>query len=113
MKNSKAAKILRDFAENDMGSLDNRVRDYLGDVNNTEKRIKVLNRAADFLDGKEDFSDKKLDKMFDILDGIKEDYKSFKGEFSVYTEGNIKKALNTAMDEISETLNDREYDYGR
>lgn len=113
MKNNKAAKILRDFAKNDMESLDNRVRDYLGDVNNTEKRIKILNRAADFLDGKEDFSDKKLDKMFDILDGIKEDYKSFKDEFFVKTEGNIKKALNTAMDKISEKLADREYDYGR
>lgn len=113
MKNSKAAKILRDFANQDMESLDNIVRGYTGDVNNTEKRIKALNRAADFLDGKDDFSNKKLDKMFDILDGIKDDYKSFKEEFLVNTEGNIKKALNTAMDEISEILDDREYDYER
>ena len=96
-----------------MESLDNIVRGYTGDVNNTEKRIKALNRAADFLDGKDDFSNKKLDKMFDILDGIKDDYKSFKEEFLVNTEGNIKKALNTAMDEISEILDDREYDYER
>lgn len=113
MKNSKAAKILRNFANQDMESLDNIVRGYTGDVNNTEKRIKALNRAADFLDGKDDFSNKKLDKMFDILDGIKDDYKSFKEEFLVNTEGNIKKALNTAMDEISEILDDREYDYER
>lgn len=113
MKNSKAAKILRDFANQDMESLDNRVIEYTGDINNTEKRIKALNRAADFLEGKEDFSNKKLDKMFDILDDIKDDYKSFKEEFLVYTEGNIKKALNTAMDEISEALDDREYDYER
>lgn len=113
MKNSKAAKILRDFANQDMESLDNRIIEYTGDVNNTEKRIKALNRAADFLDGKEDFSNKKLDKMFDILDDIKDDYKSFKEYLLVYTEGNIKKALNTAMDEISEALDDREYDYER
>ena len=113
MKNSKAAKILRDFANQDMESVDNRVREYTGDVNNTEKRIKALNRAADFLDGKEDFSNKKLDNMFDILDGIKYDYKAFKEDFFVYTEGNIKKALNTAMDEIAEILYDREYDYER
>ena len=113
MKNSKAAKILRDFANQDMETLDNRVRGYTGDINNTEKRIKALNRAADILDGKEDFSNKKLDKTFDILDGIKEDYKAFKGDFFVYTEGNIKKALYTAMDEISEILDDREYDYER
>ena len=30
MKNSKAAKILRDFANQDMKSLDNRVREYTG-----------------------------------------------------------------------------------
>lgn len=113
MKNSKAAKILRDFANQDMESLDNRVIEYTGDINNTEKRIKALNRAADFLEGKEDFSNKKLDKMFDILDDIKDDYKSFKEYLLVYTEGNIKKALNTAMDEISEALDDREYDYER
>lgn len=113
MKNSKAAKILRDFANKDMESLDNRVRGYTGDINNTEKRIKALNRAADFLDGKEDFSNKKLDKMFDILDGIKYDYKSFKEDLLVGTEGNIKKALNTAMDEIAEILYAREYDYER
>lgn len=113
MKNSKAAKILRDFANQDMESLDNRVREYTGDINNTEKRIKALNRAADFLDGKEDFSNKKLDKMFDILEGIKYDYKSFKEDLFVDTEGNIKKALNTAMDEISEILYAREYDYER
>lgn len=113
MKNSKAAKILRDFANWDMESLDHRIREYTGDVNNTEKRIKALNRAADFLKGKEDFSNKKLDKMFDILDDIKDDYKSFKEYLFVYTEGNIKKALNTAMDEISEALDDREYDYER
>lgn len=113
MKNSKAAKILRDFANQDMESLDNRVIEYTGDINNTEKRIKALNRAADFLEGKEDFSNKKLDKMFDILDDIKDDYKSFKECLLVYTEGNIKKALNTAMDEISEALDDREYDYER
>ena len=113
MKNSKAAKILRDFANQDMESLDNRVIEYTGDINNTEKRIKALNRAADFLEGKEDFSNKKLDKMFDILDDIKDDYKSFKEDLLVYTEGNIKKALNTAMDEISEALDDREYDYER
>lgn len=113
MKNSKAAKILRDFANQDMESLDNRIIEYTGDINNTEKRIKALNRAADFLDGKEDFSNKKLDKMFDILDDIKDDYKSFKEYLLVYTEGNIKKALNTAMDEISEALDDREYDYER
>lgn len=113
MKNSKAAKILRDFANKDMESLDNRVREYTGDVNNTEKRIKALNRAADFLDGKEDFSNKKLDKMFDILDGIKYDYKAFKEDLFVNTEGNIKKALNTAMDEIAEILYDKEYDYER
>lgn len=113
MKNSKAAKILRDFANQDMESLDNRIIEYTGDINNTEKRIKALNRAADFLDGKEDFSNKKLDKMFDILDDIKDDYKSFKEYLFVYTEGNIKKALNTAMDEISEALDDREYDYER
>ena len=51
--------------------------------------------------------------MFDILDGIKYDYKAFKEDFFVDTEGNIKKALNTAMDEISETLDAREYDYER
>lgn len=113
MKNSKAAKILRDFANQDMESLDNRIIEYTGDINNTEKRIKALNRAADFLEGKEDFSNKKLDKMFDILDDIKDDYKSFKEYLLVYTEGNIKKALNTAMDEISEALDDREYDYER
>lgn len=113
MKNSKAAKILRDFANQDMESLDNMVRGYTGDINNTEKRIKALNRAADLLDGKEDFSNKKLDKMFDILNGIKYDYKSFKEDLFVDTEGNIKKALNTAMDEISEILDDRKYDYER
>ena len=113
MKNSKAAKILRDFANQDMESLDNRIIEYTGDINNTEKRIKALNRAADFLEGKEDFSNKKLDKMFDILDDIKDDYKSFKEYLLVYTEGNIKKALNTAMDEISEALDEREYDYER
>ena len=51
--------------------------------------------------------------LFDILDGIKYDYKSFKEDLFVDTEGNIKKALNTAMDEIAEILYAREYDYER
>lgn len=91
MKNSKAAKILRDFANQDMESLDNRVREYTGDINNTEKRIKALNRAADFLDGKEDFSNKKLDKMFDILDGIKDELISLKEEFFVNSKATLRK----------------------
>lgn len=113
MKNNKAAKILRDFANQDIESLDNKVKEYTGDINNTKKRIKALNRAADFLDGEDNFSDKELDKIFDILDDIKEDYKSFKDEFFVNTEGNIKQALNTAIDKISEILDDRDYNYDR
>ena len=112
MKNSKASEILRKFAEEDMNRLDKCIREYTGDVLDTKKRIKHLNRAADFLDGKDDFSEKKLNKTLDTLSDIKDDYKAFKDEFWSNTD-DVKKAINTAMDEISEKLNDKDYDYDR
>lgn len=112
MKNSKAAEILRKFTENDLKKLDECIREYTGDILDTNKRIKCINRAADFLDGKDDFSDKKLNKTLDTLSDIKDDYKAFKDEFWSTT-NDIKKALNTAMDEISESLDDRDCDYDR
>lgn len=112
MKNSKASETLRKFAEEDMNRLDKCIREYTGDVLNTKKRIKHLNRAADFLDEKDDFSEKKLNKTLDTLSEIKDDYKAFKDEFWSNTD-NVKKAINTAMDEISEKLNDKDYDYDR
>lgn len=108
MKNSKAAKILRDFANQDMKSLDNRVREYTGDINNTEKRIKALNRAADFLDGKEDFSNKKLDEMFDILNDIQDDIAQFSDELNINSD--IKVALFLTADEIENVLNGRGFE---
>lgn len=112
MKNSKAAEILRQFAENDLKNLDKCVRGYTGDILDTQKRIKALNRAADFLDGEIDISSKKLNKTLDALSDIKDDYKAFKDEFWSNTD-DVKKAINTAMDEISESLDDRDYDYDR
>lgn len=108
MDNSKAAKILKEFATNDIKNLDKCVRGYTGDILDTDKRIKALNRVADFLDGA-DISTNKLNKTLNYLEDIKEDYKSFKDEFFVQTR-HIKKALNTAMDRISEELKDRDYD---
>lgn len=112
MNNSKASETLRKFAEEDMERLDKCIREYTGDILDTKKRIKHLNRAADFLDGKDDFSDKKLNKTLDTLSDIKDDYKAFKDEFWSNTD-DVKKALNTAMDEISEKLNEKDYDYDR
>lgn len=112
MNNSKASETLRKFAEGDMNRLDKCIREYTGDVLDTKKRIKHLNRAADFLDGKDDFSEKKLNKTLDTLSDIKDDYKAFKDEFWSNTD-DVKKAINTAMDEISERLNDKDYDYDR
>lgn len=108
MDNSKAAKILREFASNDIKNLDKCVREFTGDILDTDKRVKALNRAADFLDGA-DISTNKLNKALNCLEDIKEDYKSFKDEFFVQTK-HIKKALNTAMDRIFEELKDRDYD---
>lgn len=108
MNDYKAVRILRDFAMNDIKNLDKCVREFTGDILDTEKRIKALNRASDFLDGA-DISTNKLYKTLNYLEDIKEDYKSFKDEFFVQTR-HIKKALNTAMDAISEELIDRDYD---
>ncbi len=108
MKNSKAAKILREFAENDIERLDKNIRDFTGDVLDTEKRIKALNRAADFLEG-DSVSTNKLNKTLDYLEGIKEDYKFFKNEIFALQK-HVKKAINTAMGEISEELKNRDYD---
>lgn len=108
MEDNKVARILREFAINDIKNLDKCVRGYTGDILGTDKRIKALNRAADFLDGA-DISTNKLNKTLNYLEDIKKDYKSFKDEFFVQTK-HIKKALNTAMDRISEELKDRDYD---
>ena len=108
MEDNKVARILREFAINDIENLDRYVRGYTGDVLGTDKRIKALNRAADFLDGA-DISTNKLNKTLNHLEDIKEDYKSFKDEFFVQTK-HIKKALKIAMDRISEELKDRDYD---
>ncbi len=108
MNDYKAVRILRDFAMNDIKNLDKCVREFTGDILDTEKRIKALNRAADFLD-RADISTNKLNKTLNYLEDIKEDYKLFKDEFFVQTK-HIKKALNTAMDAISEELIDRDYD---
>lgn len=108
MNDYKAVRILRDFAMNDIKNLDKCVREFTGDILDTEKRIKALNRAADFLD-RADISTNKLNKTLNYLEDIKEDYKLFKDEFFVQTR-HIKKALNTAMDAISEELIDRDYD---
>lgn len=108
MNDYKAVRILRDFAMNDIKNLDKCVREFTGDILDTEKRIKALNRAADFLD-RADISTNKLNKTLNYLEDIKEDYKLFKDEFFVQTR-HIKKALNTAMDTISEELIDRDYD---
>ena len=108
MNDYKAVRILRDFAMNDIKNLDKCVREFTGDILDTEKRIKALNRAADFLD-RADISTNKLNKTLNYLEDIKEDYKLFKDEFFVQTK-HIKKALNTAMDRIFEELKDRDYD---
>lgn len=108
MEDNKAARILRDFAVYDIQTLDRCVRGYTGDILDTNKRIKALNRAADFLDGA-DISTNKLNKTLYCLEDIKEDYKSFKDEFFVQAR-HIKKALNTAMDRIFEELQERDYD---
>ena len=108
MENKKAARILRDFAMNDIKNLDKCVREFTGDILDTDKRIKALNRAADFLNWA-DISTNKLNKTLNYLEDIKEDYKSFKDEFFVQTK-HIKKALNTAMDRISETLKNRDFE---
>lgn len=108
MNDYKAVRILRDFAMNDIKNLDKCVREFTGDILDTEKGIKALNRAADFLD-RADISTNKLNKTLNYLEDIKEDYKLFKDEFFVQTK-HIKKALNTAMDAISEELIDRDYD---
>lgn len=108
MKSSKAAKILREFAENDIERLDKSIRDFTGDVLDTAKRIKALNRAADFLEG-DSVSTNKLNKTLDYLEGIKEDYKFFKNEIFALQKP-VKKAINTAMGEILEELKNRDYD---
>lgn len=108
MNDYKAARILREFAIKDIKNLDKCVREFTGDILDTDKRIKALNRAADFLD-EADISTNKLNKTLNYLEDIIGDYKSFKDEFFVQTR-HIKKALNTAMDEISEKLKDRDYD---
>ncbi len=108
MENSKAARILREFAINDIKNLDKCVREFTGDILDTDKRIKALNRAADFLNWT-DISTNKLNKTLNYLRDIKEDYKSFKDEFFVQTK-HTKKALNTAMDKISEKLKDRDFE---
>ena len=82
MNDYKAARILREFAIKDIKNLDKCVREFTGDILDTEKRIKALNRAADFLDGA-DISTNKLNKTLNYLEDIKEDYKSFKDEFFV------------------------------
>jgi len=105
MNDYKAARILREFAIKDIKNLDKCVREFTGDILDTEKRIKALNRAADFLD---DISTNKLNKTLNCLEDIKEDYKFFKDEFFVQTK-HIKKALNTAMDKISEKIKDRDF----
>ena len=94
MNDYKAARILREFAIKDIKNLDKCVREFTGDILDTEKRIKALNRAADFLD---DISTNKLNKTL-----------NFKDEFFVQTK-HIKKALNTAMDKISEKIKDRDF----
>lgn len=108
MNDYKAVRILRDFAMNDIKNLDRCVCGYTGDILDTNKRIKALNRAAAFLNWA-DISTNKLYKTLNYLEDIKEDYKSFKDEFFVQTR-HIKKALNTAMDAISEELIARDYD---
>lgn len=76
-----------------------------------KKIVKYYSKMKAF-DGKDDFSEKKLNKTLDTLSDIKDDYKAFKDEFWSNTD-DVKKALNTAMDEISENLNDKDYDYDR
>ena len=111
-RSADAAKTLRNFATKNIESLDEYIQERTGDIINTKERIKALNGAADFLYGEDNISDKKLEKTLNILTDIKKDYKTFKDEMWFVTKG-IKKAINAAMDEISEELDERNDEYKR